>query len=213
MLNRLCQKLNRAALVLALLAGWAALSGCQTQSPKSKTAPPEAAASDDTNSLILHEGDTLRIAFPGAASLDSVQKIRTDGKITLEMVGELKAAGLTATNLEQEILKAYGDQLAVKEVSVVVQSSTFIVFVTGAVAKPGKLISDRVETPLQAVIEAGVVYDKANLKKVVVIRHEPDGKTDRFPLNLDDIIKKTGNDSFVLQSMDTIYVPEKLNWF
>jgi protein involved in polysaccharide export with SLBB domain len=129
------------------------------------------------------------------------------------MVGEIKAAGLTAPELEQALLKAYGDQLVVKEVSVVVQTSVFKVFVTGAVLKPGPIISERVETPLEAVIEAGIDTTKSNLKKIVVIREHDDGKTERFKLNLDDVMKGKPTVPFILKSMDKIYVPEKFAWF
>jgi polysaccharide export outer membrane protein len=176
-------------------------------------APAPALALAAPLTLVLREGDTVHIVFPGAHSLDNLQTIRRDGKITLEMVGEIKAAGSTAPELEQQILKAYGDQLVVKEVSVTVQMSVFKIFVTGAVLKPGPIISERVMTPLEAVIEAGIDHEKANLKKVSVVREHDDGKTETFPLNLDAVIKGKHIKPFTLQSMDKIYVPEKFSIF
>ena len=227
MLKNSFQKMSRAALVLGLLAGWAGLSGCESQHMASHAAPvpsqnssaaasssatasaaaPAAPAADNSPSLTLREGDA------GAPSLDTTQVIRRDGKITLEMVGELKAAGLTAKELEQQLLKAYDSQLVVKEVSVVVQSSVFIVYVTGTVMRPGKVISDHVETPLEVLIEAGIDHEKANLKKVVVVRENENGKTERFTLNLDDVLKGKQTQPFTLKQLDTIYVPEKFTWF
>ena len=163
--------------------------------------------------MLLREGDTVRISFPGAPSLDTTQIIRQDGKISLDMVGEMKAAGLTPKELEQQLLKAYYDQLVVKEVTVTVQSSVFVVYVTGAVLRPGKLISDRVETPLEAVIEAGIDNNKSNLKKIVIIREGKNGNTQSFKLNLDDVMKGRPTVPFILKSMDKIYVPEKFAWF
>jgi protein involved in polysaccharide export with SLBB domain len=245
MLKCSCQKLSRAALILAFLATWPGVSDCQGQSqppnpqhpdsaddraaearalasalaaPKTNPVPSTAAApatpaADSSATLVLREGDTLHISFSGAHSLDSTQTIRRDGKITLEMVGEIKAAALTAPELEQQLLKAYGDQLVVKEVAVTVQTSVFKVFVTGAVLRPGPIISDRVETPLEAVIEAGIDTDKSNLKKVAVIREHDDGKTERFILNLDAVMKGKPTQPFALKSMDKIYVPAKFTWF
>ena len=243
MLKCLCQKSNRAALMLALVFGGTGLSLCESQSqatPLTNSAPAPAAAESAANAddraaetravaaalaalkpaatppvlvaptpaipqtLVLREGDTVHIVFSGAHSLDNLQTIRRDGKITLEMVGEIKAAGSTAPELEQQILKAYGDQLVVKEVSVTVQISVFKVFVTGAVLKPGPIISERVMTPLEAVIEAGIDHEKANLKKVSVVREHDDGKTETFPLNLDAVIKGKHIKPFTLQSMDKI---------
>jgi hypothetical protein len=85
--------------------------------------------------------------------------------------------------------------------------------VTGAVLKPGPIISERVMTPLEAVIEAGIDHEKANLKKVSVVREHDDGKTETFPLNLDAVIKGKHIKPFTLQSMDKIYVPEKFSIF
>jgi polysaccharide biosynthesis/export protein len=225
-LNSLRQKLTRATPVLGLLAGWASLCGCESkptiaQAPTTPSrdgsalvrATPAAPTMDSSSSMVLRESDIVRISFPGAPSLDSIQTIRRDGKITLDMVGEIKAAGLTPRGLEQQLLKAYSDQLVVKEVTVTVQTSVFVIYVTGAVLRPGKLVSDRVETPLEAVIEAGIDTGKSNLKKIVVIRENVNGQTEHFNLNLDDVIKGKPTVPFTLKSMDKIYVPEKFTWF
>jgi len=215
---------------LGLLTVVAGLCGCQTRPPLSDTPPPTGpapaisvapgasapAASSTTNSpsMVLREGDTVRINFPGAPSLDTVQIIRQDGKITLDMVGEMKAAGLTPKELEQQLLKAYYDQLVVKEVTVTVQASQFIVYVTGMVLRPGKVISDRVLTPLEAVIEAGIDNSRSNLKKVVVIREDiVNGRTESYKLNLDDVMKGRQTVPFILKSNDKVYVPEKFTWW
>ena len=155
----------------------------------------------------------MKITFPGAPTLDTVQVIRRDGKITLSMVGEMKATGLTPKELEEALLKAYGDQLVVKEVTVTVQTSAFEVYVTGAVLRPGKLISARVMTPLEAVIEAGIDNTKSNLKKVRVIRESENGKSETFKLNLYDVMHGNPTTPFILKSMDKIYVPEKFSAF
>jgi len=52
--------------------------------------------------LVLREGDSVRITFPGAPNLNIVEQIKRDGKIALQLVGEVQAAGLTAKQLENE---------------------------------------------------------------------------------------------------------------
>jgi polysaccharide export outer membrane protein len=235
MLKSLQQKIGRATWVLGLVVGCAGLCGCQSRPVKSHPShgssrdagaaasvdsatpggPGAGTSAPDNSSMTLREGDVVRIAFPGAPSLDSVQTIRRDGKITLDMAGEtkeMKAAGLTPAELQQKILDAYKDQLVVKEVTVTVQTSAFVVYVTGAVLRPGKLVTERVETPLEAVIEAGIDSSRSNLKKIIVIR-ENGGKTQRFPINLDDVLKGKPTVPFTLMPMDKIYVPEKFSWF
>jgi protein involved in polysaccharide export with SLBB domain len=162
-------------------------------------------------SLELREGDTIHISFPGAPALDSTQTIRRDGKITLDLVGEMTAAGLTPHDLEVQLLAKYGDQLVTKQVSVTVQASEFAVYVTGAVLRPGKIISNRPLTPLEAVLEAGLDQQKANLKKVAVIRENSDGKTEKFPLNLKAVMDGKKTQPFTLKPLDKIYVPEKFS--
>jgi polysaccharide export outer membrane protein len=209
MLNNLYHRTTRAAFALLTAAF---LAGCESHPPISHFGP-RTPAIDNAASLVLHEGDTVRIAFPGAPRLDSTQAIRRDGKITLEMMGELRAAGLTPHELEQELLKVYDTQLVDKEVTVSVLSSIFIIYVTGAVAHNGKLSSDRPLTPLQAVLEAGVDNIRSNLKRVIVIRTSDNGDTERFRLDLNKVLKRgEPSDSFALKPLDIIFVPEKFSW-
>jgi polysaccharide export outer membrane protein len=184
------------------------------QTPSATSTPAVVAPTPDTSpSMLLREGDNVKITFPGAPSLDTQQTIRRDGKITLDMVGEVKAAGLTPHEMELQLLKVYDSQLVVKEVSVTVQMSAFTIYVTGAVMRPGRVVSDRVETPLEAVIEAGLDQNRANLKKVKVIRENDNGQTEEFMLNLYDVLHGKPTKPFTLKPMDKIYVPEKFSWF
>src|ERR1044071_4027339 len=175
-----------------------------------KPGEPKAAKSD---SIVLREGDVVKITFPGAPNLNTTQAIRRDGKIALQLVGEVKAAGMTPTDMEKELLKLYAPQLQTKEVSVTVESSAFPVYVTGAVLRPGKIMSDRPLTALEAIMEAGGFdYAKANLKKVSVVRHEND-RTDHFTLNLKGVLQGEKSEQFNLKPSDIVYVPERFSWF
>jgi polysaccharide export outer membrane protein len=217
MLKCLRQKLTKSALVLGISAFCAIWAGCASQQAPSSSPPittnAGAASISNTPSMLLHEGNTVKISFPGAPTLDTTQIVRQDGKITLEMVGEMKVTGLTPPELEKELLKVYGSQLVDKEVTVTVLGAVFEVYVTGSVLKPGKITSDRVETPLEAIIEAGLDHNKANLKKVVVVREAENGQTEKFVLNLDDVLKGRSTKPFILKPLDKIYVPEKFTWY
>jgi len=173
------------------------------------TNQPEGAVSE---SLVLREGDTVRISFPGSPSLNSVQQIRRDGKVSLALVGEFQAAGLTPTQMEKELVKLYAPQLVTKEVTVALESSAFLVYVTGAVLRPGKLVSDRPLTALEAVIDAGIDYQKANLKAVTVIRRE-NGREEHHTLNLKKALQGPGGQPFYLKPSDIIWVRERFTWF
>ena len=205
-------KLAVVAVVLAL-----SFTGCQTPDANpvwpSDVAKAAATNTPKSDAMVLREGDSVRISFPGAPNLNTIAPIRRDGMITLQLIGEFKAAGLTPSQLEKELVKLYGPHLQTKEVLVAVESSAFPVYVTGAVLRPGKIMSDRPITALEAIMEAGGFdYTKANLKAVTVIRTE-NGKTEHHKLNLKPVLQGQGTEPFNLKPFDIIYVPEKFNWF
>ena len=161
-------------------------------------------------SIKLIEGDALSITFPGSPDLNTTQRIRRDGKIDLKTVGEFPAAGKTPAELEKEILKLYEKDLVLKEVSVILQSSSYPVFVTGSVMHPGKLMATRPMSALEAVMEAGGFDNaKADLKKVVVLRNE-EGQLQRYVLDLQRVLDGKSKQLFYLRPSDIVYVPEKV---
>ncbi|HWD90873.1 MAG TPA: polysaccharide biosynthesis/export family protein [Verrucomicrobiae bacterium] len=200
------------AFSLFLVACLAIITGCGTSNPDFK--PYSALPSKDAKDAPLREADVVKIDFPGASTLDTVQTVRRDGKITLPVVGEVVAAGKTPVELQKELVKLYAKELvSSKEITVSVQQSAFPIFVTGAVMKPGKLLSDSPMTALEAIMESGGPdYTRANLKSVRIIRTQ-DNHTKNFTINLKGLENSTSIDIFYLQPGDIVYVPEKIVWF
>ena len=195
------------SLLLAALLGF---TGCATNKGGSKSMPAEQAHSE---TIILREGDSLKISFPGSPNLDSTQQIRRDGKIVMPLVGELQAAGLTPDGLRESLVKLYSNQIASKEINVLVQSSSFPVFVSGAVIHPGKILSDHPITALEAVMEAGGFdYSTADTKDVKVIRNE-NGRMKNYHVNLQRILDGKEDKPFYMKPQDIIYVPERFQFF
>ncbi len=191
------------------------LTGCETANvpPPVDQAQLQPTGGPPPEVQTVREGDVLKIDFPGAPNLDTTQQVRRDGRITLSLVGEFKAAGLTPSDLEKELIKAYSSQLVSKEVTVTVVSSSYAVFVTGAVIRPGKIMTDRPLTALEAVMEAGGFDSaKADIKAVVVIRNE-NGRTKNYPLNLKLVLEGKQSEPFYLKPSDIVYVPVKFSWF
>ena len=161
----------------------------------------------------LQAGDVLKVSYAGAPNLETTQQIRRDGFINLAMVGEVKAEGKTTRALEQELGTLYASQLVSKEIKVTVVSSSFAVFVTGAVIRPGKIQPDHRLTAFEAIMEAGGFdYAKANPKAVRIIRVRGTS-TESFTLNLQAVLDGKSMTQFYLESNDTVYVPEKFQWF
>ncbi len=210
-----CKTLRSFGWLSFLVLSLAAFTGCQTPEAgnfstaglvKPGQEPPKPEV------IVLREGDSVRISFPGAPNLNTVQLIRRDGRITLPLIGEFPAAGLTPPDMEKELLKLYGPQLQTKEVNVAVESAAFPIYVTGAVLRPGRINADHPLTVLEAALEAGIDYTKANLKAVRVIRNEK-GQTEHHILNLKKVLKGQQDVQFKLKPNDIIYVPEKFSWF
>ena len=106
-------KLLGAALAVAVLAG------CYSP-PRRNLYPKEHSQPYDV--LMLGAGDELGISFFGSPELDTVQRIRRDGHVTLQLIGDVKVAGMTPGKLQGLLKKLYAQQLQIKEVSVSVVS-------------------------------------------------------------------------------------------
>lgn len=163
--------------------------------------------------MTLQEGDELHIGFPGAATLDVVQRVRHDGRISVPLSGEVVAEGKTPAELEAELLRLCGPQLVAKEVRVSVVAASYPVFVSGAVLRPGKLVCERRISALEAVMEAGG-FDRtrADLTAVRIIRQEQ-GQTRNFTVNLKRVLDGKDTNPVFLRRADIVYVPEKFAWF
>jgi len=179
------------------------LSGCRTESALYET------ELIPYSSVQLREGDTVTISFPGSPNLNATQQFRRDGKIVLQLVGEVTAAGRTPAELEKELLKLYEGQIVLKQVSVSVQSSSYPVFVSGSVIHAGKIMVDRPLSALEAIMEAGG-FDpaKANMRGVVVLRNEQ-GQLKHYVLNLKRVLEGKSSRILYLRPFDIVYVPER----
>ncbi len=203
--------IRRVAGFMLALAVLAAITGCQSGNSAYNTPGKQYSGTNEV--VTLREGDVLKISFPGSPTLDTVQTIRKDGIISLPLVGEIKAAGETPTALDQKLMDLYAPQITTKQVTVEVQSAAFPVYITGAVLRPGKIISDHPITALEAVMEAGGFnYATADMKHVEVIRKEAGG-TKNYILNLKAVMDGQTGAPFYLQPEDIVFVQEKFNWF
>lgn len=191
------------------------LGGCTTDAVSSaeQVAQSQMAADQGGDVLALKEGDVIKVSFPGVPSMDATLPVRADGKVSLPLIGDYAVAGKTTESLTKELLTQYESQLVSKEVNVTLVSSSYTLYVTGAVLRPGKIVADRKISAFDAIMEAGG-FDKAraNLKAVVVVRQE-NGQSKSYTLNLEQVITGGQSAPFFLKPFDTVYVPEKFNWF
>jgi len=123
-----------------------------------------------TSPVVLGPGDVVRISYTTAPELNGAQKIRSDGRISLPQIGEIRAGGKTLGQLQSELMALYKTQLKNTDVVVTLDSAATQVYVSGAVKSPKKLDFDRPTTVLQAIMEAGGPNAFGNLRKVHLIR-------------------------------------------
>src|SRR5438094_8533691 len=140
--------------------------GCQTE-VNSTTLSGQA---EVPKHVILASGDVVKLTFSAAPELNQAQKIRTDGKLSLPLVGEVDAGGKTVGQLQAELIQLYKSQLKTPEVTVSLEASVTTVTVSGAVNKPGRITFERPTTVLQAIMEAGGPSQFGTLKRVRLMR-------------------------------------------
>lgn len=178
--------------------------GCQ--GPRTAGVPSNTAVA---SSGVLAPGDTLRISFTGARQHDLAQRIRPDGKISLPLVGEVRAAGRTVGALQADLSSRYKTQLQDSEVVVILDGSAAAVYVTGAVNRPSKIPLDRPMTALEAVMEAGgFAPGLANTKKVLLVRNN-NGRQYTHTLDLSPALSQASSAPVFLRPYDMLYVQER----
>jgi protein involved in polysaccharide export with SLBB domain len=187
--------------VAAILAGG---PGCITMNEPSRK---EVAAARPDTTMTLMPGDDLEISVFGAPELCLIQKVRPDGNISVKLFGDIYAAGKTPAQLQAELAKLYESQLQLKAITVVARTSA-VVYVGGAVIRPGKVELTRPMTALDAIMEAGGFDQRAGAQrnKVKIIRTEGDQMRNYF-LDLDEILDRNRGTPFYLKPFDTIYIP------
>ncbi len=158
---------------------------------------------------IIGPQDVLAINVWKEPEISRAVPVRPDGKISLPLVGDIVASGLTPMQLEKEIsedLKAY---IANPEVTVIVQAVNSRKFnIVGEIARPGTYPLTKQMTVLDAIAQAGGPRDFAKAKKIYVLRLLEDGERLRIPFNYKDIIRgKNFHQNVELQPGDTIVVP------
>lgn len=185
---------------------WLILVGTGCQSNEKMPVFPEQLTGQNTGALAA--GDVIKIVFPGVSEMNHTQKVRADGKVNLPLVGEVEAAGKKLGDFQAELVQLYEPKLKNKDVVVTLESSTIPIYVSGAVLRPGKILLDRPMTVLEAIMETGGFTERANTKRIVLIRHE-NGKHYTQTFDLTAALQGRPSSAFFVRAYDAIYVQEK----
>ena len=179
-------------LLLVLSAGAQKAAGATTQDPN----------------YVIGSEDVLDISVWKEPDLSRTVPVRPDGNISLPLLNDLQATGLTPSQLAAEVTKGLGKFVTNPQVTIIVtQINSQRFYVLGEAARPGAYTLTPNMTILQALSNAGGFTGYANSKKICLLREE-NGKQQKLLFNYKDVIAgKRTEQNIVLKTGDTIVVP------
>ena len=192
--------------LVGVLAGSAGAQAAPPTTPARDAAASGEKPHDDT--FVIGNDDVLAINVWKEPDISRSIPVRSDGKISLPLVGEVQAAGLTPLKLEKDIAEKLKSYISEPEVSVMVQQVNSQKFnILGQVTKPGTYVIANSPTVLDAIALAGGFRDFAKKKSIYVLRHGASGEV-RLAFNYKDVSEgKHMEQNVKLQPGDTIIVP------
>jgi polysaccharide export outer membrane protein len=180
----------------------------------SASAAPSVAASTvvgkpHDEAFVIGSDDILAISVWKEPDVSRVVPVRSDGKISLPLVGEVQATGRTPRQLEVEIAGKLQSYISEPDVTVIVQEVRSQRFnILGQISRPGSYALTNSMTILDAIAMAGGFRDFAKQKAIYVLRAQADGTQQRIGFNYKEMIKgKNPDQNIKLTPRDTIVVP------
>ena len=176
----------------------------KSDKPAATAQAPEASSGSD---YVIGADDTLHISVWKEPDLSETLPVRPDGKISMPLLNDVTAAGLTPLQLKDSLTEKLKKYIADPRVTVVVTAmNSRRIFVSGEVLHTGPMVLLPHMTMLQALSQAGFTQF-ANVKGIYLLRTE-NGKQEKVPFNYKEVIK--GNhpeQNIVLKPGDTLVVP------
>jgi polysaccharide export outer membrane protein len=174
---------------------------------------PAESSKSDTNAIlagpdyVIGPEDVLHVAVWKEADLTATLPVRPDGKISLPLLNDVQAAGLTPMQLADSLTEKLKKYVASPRVTVVVtQINSKRIYLVGEVGHTGAVPMLPKMTVLQALSSAGMTQF-ANTKKIYVLRMQ-NGKQEKLPVNYRKLVKgEQMEQNYILQPGDTIVVP------
>ena len=192
-------------LSLLLLLALTACSGGVPDYPYAKEPDPRG------TEYVIGTSDALEISVWKNGELDTKTTVRPDGTITMPLIGDVTAAGLTPTQLKKEITKRLSAYIREEDAIVTVAVSgvnSYYVTVSGNVSGPGRYSAQTYLTVSDAIALAGGPNRFASPEDTIVVRRNPDGSVRRIPVNYELIKEGEGLQmDVVLLRGDQVFVP------
>lgn len=214
----MCRSLGAFSVAMSLITAPAAPALAQSAAPAVSTRPSSPAAATKpavAAEIITPPGyligpeDVLAVVFwrEKDLSVDAIA-VRPDGMITVPLINDVKAAGMTPDQLREQIQTAAGKYVTDPSVTVVVKTiNSRKVFITGQVAKPGQYPLTAPTSVMQLIAMAGGVHEFADTDKILIMRSEG-GQQVAKQFNYNDVLnRKNLKQNIELLPGDTVVVP------
>ena len=156
---------------------------------------------------VIGADDLLSVRFWADAQLSADVVVRPDGKISVPLLNDVQAAGLTPEQLNAALEKAASKFIAEPDATVIVREvRSRKVYVLGQVARPSQVPLNSDMNVLQVLTAVGGVLEYADKGGIVIVRVE-NGRERRFKFNYNDVVKgKNVQQNIQLQPGDTVIV-------
>jgi polysaccharide export outer membrane protein len=161
-----------------------------------------------SNGYIIGPEDVLEISVWKNKDLSRTVPVRPDGRVSLPLLNDIQAAGLTPTELADTLTDKLKEYITVPQVSVIVTEVHSVeISIIGEVSSPGRYELRGRITVLDALALAGKFNDFAARSRIFILRTEGTA-TKRIPFNYDKVIANGGGaENILLQPNDIIVVP------
>jgi polysaccharide export outer membrane protein len=184
-----------------------AIAACSVEQPVPQTAICEGGVCQ-AHEYRIGSGDVLQISVWKDESLNRIVPVRPDGMISLPLVNDVQAAGLTPMQLREMLTEKLKQYMPVPEVSVAVtEVHSFAVSVLGQVKSPGRYELKDEATILDVLAAAGGLTDFASPSRIVILRSDGDSKK-KLTFDYNRAVSGSGEQkSFFVQPGDIVLVP------
>jgi len=177
----------------------------------SAAAPPAVVRPADLavpGNYVIGTDDLLGIVYWRDKEMSTDARVRPDGRISIPLINELQAAGLTPEQLQQKIVEESKKYIEDASVTIVVREiHSLRVFITGEVNKPGPYPITSATTVMQLISLAGGLREYANAKNIMIMRKEGDKQTS-LKFNYKEVAAgKNLKQNVELRAGDTVVVP------
>lgn len=171
--------------------------------------PQKLAANIHSDDYVIGSDDVLAVNIWKEPEISRTVPVRPDGKITLPLIGDVQAGGLTPHKLQDNIAIGLRSYVSSPEVTVIVQEVKSLKFnIVGEIAKPGSYPLSQPTTVLDAIAIGGGLRDFAKESRIYVLRGNGDGSRSKLPFDYKQVIKgKKLSENIELHPGDTIVIP------